>query len=78
MAVPVGVEALGTPAPNGPVHLQNLAAVAMTTGERMKNNTAGQEEFTNERKGETMNLTFSLSPEQTGSDNKSSVFVIHN
>ena len=37
IVLPVGVQALGTPAPNRPVHLQGLTAVAMTMGERMEN-----------------------------------------
>lgn len=36
--LPVCVQALGTPAPDRPVHLQDLTVIAMTMGEQMKNN----------------------------------------
>ena len=36
--LPVSVQALSTPAPNRPVHLQDLTVIAMTMGEQMKNN----------------------------------------
>lgn len=36
--LPVCVQALGTPAPDRPVHLQDLTVIAMTMGEQMRNN----------------------------------------
>lgn len=36
--LPVCVQALGTPSPDRPVHLQDLTVSAMTMGEQMKNN----------------------------------------
>lgn len=35
--LPVCVQALGTPAPDRPVHLQDLTVIAMTMGEQMRN-----------------------------------------
>lgn len=36
--LPVCVQALGTPAPDRPLHLQDLTVIAMTMGEQMRNN----------------------------------------
>ena len=36
--LPVCVQALGTPATDRPVHLQDLTGIAMTMGEQMRNN----------------------------------------
>lgn len=36
--LPVCMQALGTPAPDRPVHLQDLTVIAMTMGEQMRNN----------------------------------------
>lgn len=65
--LPVCVQALGTPTPDWPVHLQDLTAIAMTMGEQMKNiprNTNKEDgnldsrEFMNEKNQEIITLRF--------------------
>lgn len=70
--LPVCVQALGTPASDRPVHLQDLTVIAMTMGEQMRNNPGKtqqkrdgnsdrQSEFMNERNQEIIILRFQFS-----------------